>query len=100
MVSNENIEFFSRRKIELSRHAKQRGKQRAISPECAELIILFGERSHDGRGGIRCLMTDHSMARLTRAVGHSQRGDSLAGCYVVLSAEDESRVITMGHCYG
>lgn len=81
----------------MSKHASERRQQRAISREAVELIALFGERSHDGRNGIRCLMTSRAISKLERAVGRTQRGDNLRGCYVVLSAEDECSVITVGH---
>lgn len=100
-ASNVNFQSNLRRKQELqvSRHANQRKQQRAISHETIELIVLFGERSYDGRNGIRCLMTDKAMTRLERVVGRTQRTDNLRSCYVVLSAEDEYTVITAGHRY-
>lgn len=99
-ATNVNYEPYSRKKIEMRRHASVRSQQRAIPEDCVDLIVHFGERSHDGRGGIRCLMTEAAIARLERAVGHTQRLGSLAGCYAVISAEDESIVITVGHLHG
>lgn len=98
-TTNANFQSNLRRKQELhaSKHASERKQQRAISREAVELIALFGERSHDGRNGIRCLMTDKAVAKLERAVGHTQSTDNLRGCYVVLSTEDECTVITVGH---
>ena len=98
-ATNTNFELTSHRKIEMRRHASIRSQQRAIPIECVDLIVFFGERSHDGRGGIRCLMTEKSIARLERAVGHSQRLGNMTGCYAVISADDESVVITVGHKY-
>ncbi|MDO9477259.1 MAG: DUF4258 domain-containing protein [Pseudohongiella sp.] len=94
-----NFQSNLRRKQELhaSKHANERKQQRAISQEAIELIALFGERSHDGQNGIRYVMTDKAMTRLERVVGHTQQTDKLRGCYVVLSAEDECTVITVGH---
>ena len=100
-LTNVNFQPTLRRKIELSlsQHAKERKQQRAISAESVELISFFGDRTHDGRGGIRCLMTDKAVARLERTLGHTRRIANLKSCYVVLSAEDECTVITVGHLY-
>ena len=100
-ATNANFQPMMRRKRELhlSQHAKERKQQRAISAESVELIVFFGERTHDGQGGIRCLMTDKAVTRLERVLGHTQRIANLTGCYVVLSAEDECTVITVGHLY-
>ena len=86
-----------RQKIELSRHAAKRSQQRAIPSEAVPLLLAYEKRSHDGRGGVRCMMTHTSLAALARAVGHSQRLDALAGAYAVVSADDERAVITVGH---
>ncbi|WP_143707386.1 hypothetical protein [Uliginosibacterium sp. TH139] len=83
----------------MSQHAQVRKQQRAISQDAIELIVFFGERSHDGRGGIRCVMTAKVIARLASQLGASARVEKLKGCYVVLSAEDECSVITVGHLY-
>lgn len=100
-TTNANFQPTVRRKIELhlKQHAKERKQQRAISAESIDLIVFFGERTHDGRGGIRCLMTEAAVAKLERALGHTQRIANLKSCYVVLSAEDECTVITVGHLY-
>jgi hypothetical protein len=100
-VTNVNFQPTLRRKIELhlGQHAKARKQQRAISTGSVELIGFFGERTHDGRGGIRCLMTERAVAKMERILGHTQRMANLKGCYVVLSAEDECTVITVGHLY-
>ena len=99
MISNAHYDSTSRRKIELSRHAYKRAQQRAIPQECVPLILAYGERTHDGQGGIRYLLTEKAMAILSRAIGHSQRLETLAGCYAVVSAEDEETIITVGHRY-
>lgn len=98
-ATNTNFKSTSHRKIETSRHASIRSQQRAIPIECIDLIVFFGERCHDGRGGIRCLMSEKAIARLERAVGHSQRLGNITGCYAIISADDESKVITVGHKY-
>ena len=99
MISNANYDSMSRRKIEFSRHANKRAQQRAIPQECVPLILAYGERTHDGQGGIRYLLTEKAMVSLGRAIGHSQRLETLTGCYAVVSAEDEETIITVGHRY-
>lgn len=98
-ASNAQYDPLARRKIELSRHAVKRSSQRAISRDCVPLILAYGERSHDGQGGVRYLMTQRSVATLGRAVGYTQRLDALAGCYAVVDAANEETVITLGHRY-
>jgi hypothetical protein len=88
-----------RQKIEFSRHAAKRSQQRAIPADALPLLLAYGERSHDGRGGVRYMMTHSSLAAVARAVGRSQRLDALAGAYAVVSADDERAVITVGHRY-
>lgn len=82
----------------LSKHAQKRSRQRGISNLCIPLVLTFGEKEFDGRGGIRYLMTADSINRLRGAVGTTQQVESLAGVYAVLSVEDH-RVITVGHRY-
>lgn len=95
--SNATFQSTRHKKAQLSRHAQRRAQQRGISADLVPLISCYGDRTHDGEGGIRCLMTPGAMAKLIRAVGHSQRIDALAGTYIVISAEDESQVITVAH---
>ena len=98
-ISNVNYRPDRDRKAQLSRHAKRRSQQRGIGGDVLPLLLAYGERSHDGQGGIRCLMTDKAMATLVRAVGRTQRVDALAGAYFVLSGDDERVVITVSHRY-
>jgi len=98
-ISNANYRPDRDRKAQVSRHAQRRSQQRGIGEGVLPLILAYGERSHDGQGGVRCLMTDKAMATLVRAVGRTQRIDALAGAYAVLSADDEQVVITVGHRY-
>jgi hypothetical protein len=83
----------------MTRHAEKRSAQRGFNRDSVELIRAFGERSHDGHGGIRCLMTREAVERLGNVLGRSQRLDALAGAYVVLSADDDAVVITASHRY-
>lgn len=97
LQTNATFESNRFKRAQLTAHARKRSAQRTIGFDSVELIRLFGERSHDGRGGVRCLMTKTAMKRLTCTVGHTQRTDALAGAYVVLSAEDDSVVITVAY---
>ena len=97
MHTNSTFESNRQNRFSLTRHAKRRCSQRGIRDESVVLVRAFGERSHDGRGGIRCLMTRAAVQRLESVVGHSQRTESLTGVYVVLSADDEQVVITAAH---
>lgn len=93
------LEVIIDRKPQPSSHGVKRSQQRGVGQECIPLILAYGERSHDGRGGIRYMLTKRSIAKLEAAVGRSQRVDQLQGCYAVVSTDDEKRVITVGHRY-
>jgi hypothetical protein len=99
-MSHQNLSFISNAlaKKKLSKHAEKRSGQRGISTQCLPLVLGFGEREYDGRGGIRYLMTADSISRLRGAVGTTQQVENLAGVYAVLSVEDQT-VITLGHRY-
>ncbi len=86
------------RKYELTRHAQKRCSQRGLGAGLVPVITAFGDASHDGHGGIRYVMTDQALGRLTRVLGRNQSIDCLAGAYVVVSAEG-GQVITVGHRY-
>ena len=96
--SNATFQSAGRRKAELTRHAQKRSQQRGLSIDQVPIIEAFGDADHDGRGGIRYLMTDKAMTRLVRALGRNQCIDGLAGAYVVISVGD-GKVITIGHRY-
>lgn len=81
---------------QLSLHADKRAKQRGIDKVSVPLVLAYGKREYDGRGGLRYLMTADSMALLRRAVGRTQQVEALAGVYAVVSTEDPT-VITLGH---
>ena len=99
MQTNMCFESKKVRKAVLTRHAQKRRAQRGFNSDCIELIRTFGERSYDGQGGIRCLMTKAALERLGNALGRSQKLDALAGAYLVLSADGDEVVITAGHRY-
>ncbi|MCE3000605.1 MAG: hypothetical protein ACK59Y_07635 [Betaproteobacteria bacterium] len=99
MISNTHYESKSRKKIELSKHAGKRTQQRAIPQDCIPLILAYGERSFDGNGAVRYLLTKQSMAVIGRVMGRSARFDAMVGRYVVVDATDESKVITVAHLH-
>jgi hypothetical protein len=80
----------------MSLHARKRGQQRGISAGNAALVVAFGEKEHDNRGGVRFLMTAKAMEHLRSVVGNSQKVDALAGVYAVVSATDPT-IITVAH---
>ena len=96
--SNATYQPTARRKAEMSIHARKRAQQRGFGEYQVPIITAYGEPDHDGRGGIRYLMTDKAMSCLVRALGRNQCIDGLAGAYVVISADDD-KVITIGHRY-
>jgi hypothetical protein len=82
--------------LKLTTHAQLRSAQRAIKPHCIPLLIAYGLGQHDGRGGIRYLMTDHAIESIERVLGHTPQLERLRGAYVVVGATDNV-VITVGH---
>lgn len=99
-MSQHNLSFEPNSLVKktFSKHAQKRSCQRGISNLCIPLVLTFGEREFDGRGGIRYLMTTNSINRLRCVVGTTQQVENLAGVYAVLSTEDQT-IITVGHRY-
>lgn len=95
---NHHYEAKRRPRPALSRHAGKRAQQRGIDQSAAALVVAYGKREFDGRGGVRYLMTRESIESLRRVVGTTQQVEALAGVYAVVSAEDDT-VITLGHRY-
>ena len=81
----------------LTRHADRRAQQRAICKACIPLIRAYGKRQYDGRGGVTYLMTYGAIDALIRAVGRTAAIERLEGVYIVVDADDEKAVITVGH---
>lgn len=84
------------RHASMSQHANKRAQQRGIDKAALPLLLAYGRREYDGKGGIRYLMTSDSLNTLSRAVGRTKQVEALAGLYAVVSAKDQT-VITMGH---
>jgi hypothetical protein len=100
MMNDTDFEFQSARsrRTSISQHANKRAQQRGIDKAALPLLLAYGRREFDGKGGIRYLMTSDSLATLRRAVGRTKQVEALAGLYAVVSATDQT-VITMGHRY-
>lgn len=94
--SNQEFESTRCRHASMSRHAGKRAQQRCIDKAALPLLLAYGQREYDGKGGIRYLMTASSLDSLSRAVGRTKQVEAPAGVYAVVSAEDQT-VITIGH---
>ncbi|WP_145956426.1 DUF4258 domain-containing protein [Burkholderia pseudomallei] len=95
---NRGFQSTRERRASMSNHADKRAQQRGIDKTALPLLLAYGQREFDGRGGIRYLMTSDALAALSRAVGRTKQVEALAGVYAIVSAEDQT-VITMGHRY-
>lgn len=82
---------------QLTKHASLRSQQRAIPKACIPLIRAYGRRYYDGRGGITYLMTYGAIDTLIRALGRNEVIERLEGVYIVIDADEEQKVITVGH---
>lgn len=94
--NNRGFQSTRERRVSMSNHADKRARQRGIDKTALPLLLAYGQREFDGRGGIRYLMTSDSLDALSRAVGRTKQVEALAGVYAVVSPEDQT-VITMGH---
>ncbi len=82
---------------QLTKHASRRSQQRAIPEACIPLIRAYGNRYYDGRGGVTYLMTYGAIDGLIRTLGRNEVIERLEGVYIVVDAEEEQKVITVGH---
>ncbi len=99
MHTNSQYEPIRAKKIRLSKHAKHRCAQRAIDAGALNLVVSFGNREYDNRGGVRYTMTGDAMTRMTRALGSTAQMERLRDTYVVVDAETQTSVITAGHLH-
>jgi hypothetical protein len=83
--------------VRLTHHAARRAQQRAISKAFIPLVRAYGKREFDGHGGVIYLMTFGAIDTLIRAVGRTPAVERLEGVYIVVDADDEKAVITVGH---
>jgi len=81
-----------------TQHAATRGRQRAIPPFADFLLDEFGERLHDGHGGIRVFFTHRSVRRMEQSFGRRPvaKMSEYLGVYRVEDCRDGT-VITVGH---
>lgn len=80
----------------VSNHANTRMQQRGITQDCLPLILGYGEKTYDGKGGIRYFMNKRSIQRLRKLIGPAPLLDKLMGVYAVTNVENDS-VITVAH---
>ena len=85
-----NSDFEPMRRLKASRHAEKRAQQRGVEQAALPLLLAYGKREFDGRGGVRYMMTADSVASLRRVVGNTQQVERLAGVYAVVSADDST----------
>jgi hypothetical protein len=81
----------------MTKHAMKRTQQRGIPADRVPLILAYGERSFDGHGGSRYLMTADAVSKLARAIGDLRQAERMRGEYVVVDADDPTQVITVSH---
>jgi len=96
--SNEGYVSHRECRATVSRHAAKRAQQRGVDQSTLPLLMAYGTQEHDGKGGIRYLMTDAALQDLSRVVGRTKQIEALAGVYAVVSIDNQT-IITMGHRY-
>lgn len=81
-----------------TQHAAARACQRAIPPFVEFLLDKFGERLHDGRGGIRVFFTRRSIRRMEQSLGRRPvaKMSEYFGAYKVEDSRD-GITVTIGH---
>lgn len=79
----------------LSTHAATRRQQRGISPAMVDLLLRYGTRCYDHRGGCIVHFDKASRERLCRDLGSAAAQLKLS-VYAVLDASHRT-VITLGH---
>lgn len=84
----------------ISHHAAVRSQQRGIDAAQRDLLLNYGDRLYDGRGGVIRFFSVRSMQRVERALGGDvlRKLDTLRRCYLVESASDGT-IITVGKRY-
>lgn len=86
--------------MKLSHHAESRTKQRGIPEFAIDMLIRFGVRDYDHKGGVIRTFNKHSKTKMKKYLG-ADFYKKVAGffeSYVVESADDHT-VITCGHRY-
>lgn len=80
-----------------SKHAAKRCPQRAIDERLLPLVQAYGDRSFDGRGGVRYFMSRRALDEVLNVCGMTPELQRLQGVYMVLDSATETDVITVGH---
>lgn len=81
----------------LSKHAQIRSQQRCIAPLIVDLLMQFGARECDGRGGEICYFDHRSKRQIQSYVGVSfEKIRKQLDAYIVVANET---VITIGLRY-
>jgi hypothetical protein len=77
----------------LSRHARERVRQRAIPPSVVDALLDFGERVRSGAGAEICFFTKRSWRRFAAYLGHEARHfERYREVYAIVA--DDGRVVT------
>lgn len=80
-----------------TRHAEVRAQQRGIPPMIEQLLELYGQEEHDGRGAIMLYLNKSSIKSMKRDLGHRlvSRLAEWFGAFKIKSTD--GRTITVGH---
>ena len=77
------------------KHARDRMKNRVISPFVVDLLLLYGDEEYDGRGGIRYFFTKRSRKHVRRDLG-GQIYKHLKHCLDAYAVECDGQIVTVG----
>lgn len=82
----------------MSRHARTRCQQRAVTELMLQLLREYGETEHVGNGCRKRSLTRQAKKRVRRQLQATlSHYDSLADTYLVES--DDGQIVTVGHRY-
>ncbi len=83
--------------IQVTEHARIRMQQRCISDEVLDLLLDYGKKTHDNRGGRIIHFDKGSRKRIQRDLGPdvSGRVGDKFNVYAVLGEDND--VVTVGH---
>jgi hypothetical protein len=87
--------------MNLSNHAKTQAQRRGIEQSVVNYVVEYGQRSHAGKGAVRCYFTKKSRKLLEQELppkDFAKINDKELKCFAVL-AEDNDLIITVGHQY-
>lgn len=80
----------------VSNHAKTRMQQRGITQDYLPLVLGYGQKEYDGRGGVRYFMSERSIKKLEKLFGPAQWLDKIRGVYAVVNVGNDA-VLTVAH---